>query len=160
MDLTPLLPTLPQLNPSAQSILFHLAARVAADAVDMIAPGARIRASQNEIAGWTGLTRKTVQTGLKELIATGILKIIDPGQEDRSTEYEFCFPDKTKNIDQKPKPIPLLSSDDQVRLVAVKQGLSISMLNGIEKEAALLGVSKDEFIVRHFFGPDRLRKDP
>jgi len=151
MDLAPLSPLLPALKPTEQIVLINLFGR----AVD-----GEVSASQTLIADWTGIRSvNTIKAAIRKLSDRGFLQILKPGREEKSPAiFRLSLPTKAA------APLPPLSTqpidlttDNRIRLAAVKKSLSPSDWHRIKNEARVSRQTEEQVILRKYFGPERLR---
>ena len=150
MDFQVLSPLLPTLKPSEQIIFLNLYSR---------AVNNEVIASQANLVAWSGIkSRNTIKSALRALIDRGLLRVLKPGQESSSAIYLIGIHEKPPEPEKNNETSPLLTSDDQIRLAAIKRSLSPSALNEIKRNARISNETEEMTIIRRYFGPGRIHR--
>lgn len=149
MDLKPIYPLLCQLKPSDQVVFIHLFQHLTEEGV---------YASQKDLITWTGIKSiNTIKTALNRLIKAGFVKCLKPGQPNAPAFYQLCLPGAKEKTERLPEQIALhFNSDNQLRLAAIKKGFSPATWEEMKREARGLGMTEDAYLIRQYFGPERV----
>ncbi len=148
MDFESLFPILSSLRPSEQAVLIQLHRHKVND---------NIYASQSHLSAWSGIKAKnTIKAAIRELIDRGLVKCLKPGRQNAPALYRLlnpghAIPPSTSSKAQLP-----LTSDNLLRLAAIKKGLSPSTWQEIKRESKITGISEDDFLIKTYFGPERI----
>jgi|GEM_PF-2739154 len=145
-----LLDFLPELGSTTHTILLQLAAH--AD------PTGQVTAAQSDVTSWTGIqSPNTVKKGIRELIERGMVKVLHPSRERAPAIYQLCISGKSAGVSSEvSETTPALTTDNQLRLAAIKKSLSPMTWDEIKRESGFAGQSVDLILIRKYFGPGRI----
>ena len=148
MEIESLFPILSNLKPSGQAVLIQLFQHKVNDDV---------YASQANLSAWTGIKAKnTIKAAISELIDRGYLKCLKPGRQSAPALYRLINPAQASPPSTRATGQVILTSDNRLRLAAVKQGLPPAAWQEIKRESKTAGISEDDYLIKTYFGPERL----